>query len=162
VGDGELKCDIEAQIAALGMTSFVRLVGRLSPTEVVEELQRASALILPSCTAKDGCMEGLPNAGVEAMASGLPVIATQHSGIPEAVRYTVSGWLAPEADPKALADRIRQLASSQRLWLRLSEEGRRIAQTHFHLPTQNMRLEELYKSLVHRGSDSDSKLTKFA
>ena len=51
-------------------------------------------------------------------------------------------------DPEALADRIQRLASDQDLWTRLSEEGRQIARTYFHLPTQNAKLEALYASLV--------------
>lgn len=148
VGDGELERDIRIQIDALGMTRSIEIVGRLSPTAIIKEMRQADALMLPSCTASDGCMEGLPNVAVEAMAAGLPVIGTRHSGIPEALRYRERGWLAPEADPEALADRIQRLASDQDLWTRLSEEGRQIARTDFHLPTQNAKLEALYASLV--------------
>jgi len=150
LGDGELRGVIERQIQDLEISGNVEVLGFRDPAEVVREMRDAHALILPSSTARDGGVEGLPTVAVEAMASGLPVIGTRHGGIPEALRYTEADWLAQEGDVEGLANRIERLASDAGLWRRLSEEGRRIAQEYFHLPTQNLRLETLYREMLIR------------
>jgi colanic acid/amylovoran biosynthesis glycosyltransferase len=154
LGDGELRGVIEQQIEELEISPNVELLGWRDPTVVLREMRDAHALILPSSTAVDGGVEGLPTVAVEAMASGLPVIGTRHGGIPEALRYTEADWLAQEGDVQGLADRIERLASDVGLWRRLSEEGQRIAQQFFHLPTQNRRLETLYRELLMRQDTS--------
>jgi colanic acid/amylovoran biosynthesis glycosyltransferase len=150
LGDGELRGVIERQIQELEISGNVELLGWRDPAEVVREMWDAHALILPSSTARDGGVEGLPTVAVEAMASGLPVIGTRHGGIPEALRYTEADWLAQEGDVQGLANRIERLACDVGLWRRLSEEGQRIAQEYFHLPTQNLRLETLYREVLIR------------
>ncbi|MCV5366492.1 glycosyltransferase, partial [Escherichia coli] len=73
--------------------------------QVKEVLEQADVFLLPSITGRDGDMEGIPVALMEAMAVGIPVISTVHSGIPELVESGKSGWLAPENDEQALAER---------------------------------------------------------
>jgi len=150
IGDGELRGAIERQIQELEISGNVEVLGWRDPAEVVREMRDAHALILPSSTARDGGVEGLPTVAVEAMASGLPVIGTRHGGIPEALRYTEPDWLAQEGDVEGFASRIERLASDVGLWRRLSGEGQRIAQQYFHLPTQNLRLETLYREVLIR------------
>jgi colanic acid/amylovoran biosynthesis glycosyltransferase len=150
IGDGELRGAIQRYVEELGITGNVELLGWEEPAAVIREMQSAHALIVPSSTTTNGAVEGLPNVAVEAMASGLPVIGTYHGGIPEAFRYSEADWLAPEADVEALAKRIERLAGDVQLWTRVSEEGQRVAQQHFHLPTQNRKLEALYRKLIRR------------
>ena len=69
-------------------------------------LDEADVFLLPSVTGADGDMEGIPVALMEAMAVGIPVISTVHSGIPELVESGKSGWLVPENDAQALAERL--------------------------------------------------------
>jgi glycosyltransferase involved in cell wall biosynthesis len=139
---------LERQIAALGLAGRTQLLGRLSPTEVLQQMLSADVLLLPSRTAPDGGVEGLPNVAVEAMACGLPVVATHHGGIPEALGYAESGWLVPEGDVAGIHGRIERLLADAALWRRLSEEGRAIARRDFHLPTQSVRLRGLYEELI--------------
>lgn len=150
LGDGELRGVIQRQVEALEISGNVELLGWRDPADVVREMRDAHALILPSNTARDGGVEGLPTVAAEAMASGLPVIGTRHGGIPEALRYTEDDWLVEEGDVQGLANRIERLASDVGLWRRLSEEGQRIAQQYFHLPTQNLKLETLYREVLIR------------
>ena len=72
-------------------------------------LERADVFLLPSITGTDGDMEGIPVALMEAMAVGIPVVSTVHSGIPELVESGKTGWLVPENDAQALAERLAAL-----------------------------------------------------
>ena len=98
----------------------------------------------PSETGRDGNQEGVPNAMLEAMATGLPIFATLHGGIPEAVEQGVSGALVDECDDEALAKAMISAAQDPR---RLSQMGRAAAQQvaqKFERAEQTRRLEEIY------------------
>lgn len=150
VGEGPLRRDLEDQIAAAGLAASVEMLGRRTPDQVLAELGRAHALLAPSHTAPDGDAEGLPNVVVEALAAGIPVVATMHGGIPEAVRYSEPRWLVAEGDLSGFSQRLTRLASEPGLWQRLSAEGKYIARSDFHLVTQNRRLEEVYLAILNR------------
>ena len=91
--------------------------------EVKAMLDDADVFLLPSVTGADGDMEGIPVALMEAMAVGIPVVSTLHSGIPELVEADKSGWLVPENDARALAQRLAAFSNwTPTNWLRLSNE----------------------------------------
>ncbi len=100
-GDGEMRAEIEAAIAAAGLQAHVRITGWIGSEQVRDELLAARALVLPSFA------EGLPVVIMEAMAIGRPVISTYVAGIPELVRDGVDGWLVPAGDVEALADAMQ-------------------------------------------------------
>lgn len=106
VGDGELRPQIEALIAAQGMAGAVRLLGWQDEAGVRAALDGAHALAAPSFA------EGLPVVIMEAMARARPVIATYIAGIPELVRPGAEGWLVPAGDAEALAQAMLQAAAS--------------------------------------------------
>ena len=112
-------------------------------------MQRASLLAAPSLTARNGDAEGLPTVIVEAAASSLPVVGTRHSGIPEAVVDGQTGFLVPEGDPEALAERIALLLGSAQLRERMDRPARAMAEAKFDLRRQTARLEALYDRLTH-------------
>jgi colanic acid/amylovoran/stewartan biosynthesis glycosyltransferase WcaL/AmsK/CpsK len=124
VGDGPLKQKLELQVEKLGLAERVRLVGAQSHAQVQQALDRANILLAPCVTARDGDQEGIPNVLREAMAVGLPVIATHHSGIPELVEDGVSGYLVPERDPAAIVRAVRHLADHPEQWLPLARAAR--------------------------------------
>ena len=95
-GDGEMRGEIEAAIAALGVGAQVRITGWIGSDQVRDEILAARALVLPSFA------EGLPVVIMEAMALGRPVITTYVAGIPELVRTGATGWLVPAGDVEAL------------------------------------------------------------
>lgn len=98
VGDGEMRDDIEAAVARLGLGDVVTLAGWKTPAEVRREIEASRAFILPSYA------EGLPVSIMEAMVLARPVISTYVAGIPELVVPEENGWLAPAGDAAALAD----------------------------------------------------------
>ncbi len=104
-GDGELRSQIEARIAALGLKDRVRITGWISSPQVREELLAARVLVQPSF------QEGLPVVIMEAMALGRPVISTYVAGIPELVLPGVNGWLVPTGQVEALAHAMAEAAA---------------------------------------------------
>lgn len=100
VGDGEMRADIETEIARLGLNAHVALAGWRTPAQVRAEIEASRAFVLPSYA------EGLPVSIMEAMLLGRPVISTYVAGIPELVVPGENGWLAPAGDAEALADAI--------------------------------------------------------
>ncbi len=98
VGDGAMRGDIEAAVAANGLEADVTLAGWKTPAEVRAEIEASRAFILPSYA------EGLPVSIMEAMVLERPVISTFVAGIPELVIPGETGWLAPAADARRLAD----------------------------------------------------------
>jgi len=130
VGEGPLRGELEALARSLGIADRVRFAGWCTPAEVAAAMAEADLLVVPSVTAADGDMEGMPLVILEAMATGLPVVGTRHSGIPEIVLDGITGRIVPERDPAALAGAIASLAdpSNRR---ELGEAGHRRAIAHF-------------------------------
>lgn len=110
IGDGPLRGELESLARELGLQQRVEFAGWLPFDAIAAELARADALLAPSVTASDGDMEGLPLVVIEAMATGLPVIGSAHSGIPEVVVDGVTGFVVPERDAVGLAAAIDRLA----------------------------------------------------
>lgn len=150
VGEGPLRPSLERRARSLGVESRVRFTGALPPGEVLRWMQRAWLLAAPSVTAGDGDAEGLPTVLCEAAAAGLPVVATRHSGIPEAVSEGETGLLSPERDVALLARNLSLLLASP--WMRESMAGaaRLRALDRFNLARQTERLEGYYDYLTGR------------
>lgn len=119
-GDGSLRRETEAKAAALGIAERVRFLG--ARTDVAEMLAACDLFVLASD------WEGSPVSILEAMASGLPVIATAVGGVPELVEDGVSGLLAPPGDAVALAAALRRLASDPEARRRFGQAGRERAE----------------------------------
>jgi glycosyltransferase involved in cell wall biosynthesis len=124
IGDGPDRDALAARIAEHDLTGRVALVGRLTSDAVARELADADVLVAPSVPTRGGKREGIPVVLMEAMAAGLPVVASRLSGIPELVTDGVSGLLVPPGDPTALADALQRLAGDADLRSRLGDEGR--------------------------------------
>lgn len=139
IGDGPLWANIEQQIQHLGLEQSVTLCGPLTSDEVAIRLGKADAFILPSVTASNGDMEGIPVALMEAMAKGLLVFSTRHSGIPELVEDGVNGYLVAENDAAQLAERIghtfEQQTGEQRQLI--ADAARRTVETDFNVKLLN-------------------------
>ncbi|MFK7837218.1 MAG: glycosyltransferase [Sulfitobacter sp.] len=119
IGDGEMRGEIEALIAAHGLQSRVTLTGWVDEARIRAELGNAHALVMPSFA------EGLPMVVMEAMAAARPVIATYIAGTPELVREGKTGWLVPAGDVAAFAEAMDTLAKTPRAKLQKMGEAAR-------------------------------------
>jgi colanic acid/amylovoran biosynthesis glycosyltransferase len=146
IGDGPLRGALERQGQKLG--ERVRFLGTLPADEVANWMRRASVLAAPSVTAADGDAEGLPNVVVEAAASGLPVVGTNHSGIPEAIEDGNSGFLVAEGDSGALAARLAELLGSESMRSEMGIAARRLAERKFNRQLLTDRLEAIYDEVA--------------
>ncbi|KGJ03788.1 Glycosyltransferase involved in cell wall bisynthesis [Paracoccus halophilus] len=139
VGDGELRPEIEALVAANGMAGAVRLLGWQDETGVRAAMNAAHALVTPSFA------EGLPVVIMEAMACARPVIATYIAGIPELVRPGQEGWLIPAGDPDALARTMLEAAETGRDQLeRMGASARTRVTARHDINASAARLAELF------------------
>jgi colanic acid/amylovoran biosynthesis glycosyltransferase len=142
IGDGPLRARLEGRAG-----EGVRFLGARPPEEVAAWMKRAALLAAPSVTARDGDAEGLPNAIVEAAASGLAAIGTHHGGIPEAIVDGETGFLVPERDPDLLAARMLTLLGDADLRRRMGAAARALAERKFDFARQMERLETIYDEL---------------
>jgi colanic acid/amylovoran biosynthesis glycosyltransferase len=110
----------------------------------------AHLFMLPSVTAKDGDQEGIPTVLLEASSTGLPVLSTWHSGIPDAVVDGETGYLVPERDVEALADRLHHLLEDPGLWGTLGRNGRRHIEDSYNVRTLTLELVQHYRDVIER------------
>ncbi|MHA0906967.1 glycosyltransferase, partial [Enterobacter hormaechei] len=115
IGEGPLLDGLKAQVTSLGLDQTVTFTGALPHVDVMAWMRKASMLVLPSITAKTGDAEGLGMVLLEAAVTGVPVIGTQHGGIPEAIIDEQTGFLVKERDDKQLADRISYLSNNENI-----------------------------------------------
>lgn len=124
VGGGPDRDMLAARIADLGLGERVTLAGQMTSGAVAEELAAADVLVAPSVPTRGGKREGIPVVLMEAMATGLPVVASRLSGIPELVTDGVDGLLVPPGEAEAIADALERLASDPDLRRTLGNAGR--------------------------------------
>jgi len=133
VGDGPDREALARRAAELGVAARVDLAGARTRGEVAQMLAAADVLAAPSVPTRSGKREGIPVALMEAMASGVPVVASRISGIPELVEDGVSGLLVPPGDPGALADALASLCGNPPLAIRLTRVARAKVEREFDL-----------------------------
>lgn len=146
IGDGPLRGSLEA--LASGLLKKYQFLGTQTPDACKDWISRAKVLVVPSVTAESGDSEGLPTVMLEAQAMGLPVVASIHAGIPEAVIHGETGFLAPERDWEQMAQFISQLLANRELWQRFSINGQERIRLHFDLHNQCRGLENLYQTVI--------------
>lgn len=125
LGEGAHRPALEAAIAAGGLQDVVHLHGVATQKQIIAALHRADIGLAPSVTSQAGDQDAPVNTLKEKMATGLPVIATRHGGIPELVIDGVNGRLVPEHDPRAIAQAIVDLLGRQETWTELGQAGRK-------------------------------------
>ena len=145
-GDGDQKEAILERIANLGIQDRVELKGAIEHHRIPGALRSAGIFVLPCVVTADQDRDGIPNTIIEAMATGVPVISTSISGIPEAVRDGQSGLLVPERDAERLAGAIERMIADDDLRERCAREGRRIAESCFSIEATGRALAALLRS----------------
>jgi len=136
VGDGELKNVVSRKIDQLGLSKRVFLMGER--TEIPEILAASDIFVLPSQ------WEGLPYTIIEAMMSGLPVVATKVGGIPELVEDGVTGFLVSPNNVDLLISAIRKLVEAPLLRMKMGKAARTKALENFTLERMLDETEQVY------------------
>ncbi len=154
VGDGEERENLAQQIAAAALEGSVRLIGSLPQSEVVREMRSAALLACPCVVGSDGNRDGLPTVLLEAMALGLPCVATDVTGIPELVRDGETGFLVPDGDPEALSDAIVRALDDADLRQRLSRQARALIEREFDVTRNAAALREVFAAAMTGGADA--------
>ncbi|RGE24403.1 colanic acid biosynthesis glycosyltransferase WcaL [Leucobacter sp. wl10] len=130
-GGGELDAHLAGRVRALGLDAVVRMPGPLNQDEIAALLRDADVFAAPCVIGEDGNADGLPTVLLEAMASGVPCIATRVTGIPEAVIDGVTGILCEPGDAAGLAEAIRAFAGDEIDRIALSRSARALIE-HAH------------------------------
>ena len=151
-GEGPMLDQLHKLARELNIEGRVSFTGFVSPEQLRDIYYRSHIFLHPSQTGHDGNQEGIPNSMLEAMATGLPVFATQHGGIPEAIEHGVSGVLVPERDYEGLAGVLLNAAQDFDLLSRIARSGAEVVRKNFDLYTQARRLEDIYLRLIGSGA----------
>ena len=133
-GDGPSKQHLEALAKELEISHQVKFLGFLTEREIINELQKADLFVLPSF------VEGLPVSAMEAMAVGVPVIATNIAGTSELVEDGQTGVLVRPSDPQALADAVIRLIGDYKFRLRGAELARQKVIDEFDIDKETAKL----------------------
>ena len=149
-GEGPLLRELESLARELKIAERVSFTGFVSQEQLREIYYRSHIFLHPSQTGKDGNQEGIPNSMLEAMATGLPVFATEHGGIPEAIENGVSGVLVPERDEFALVETLLEAVQDPRALSDIAQTGADAVRKKFDLQQQAHRLEEIYLRVAGR------------
>lgn len=143
-GTGPMLEELKHTAASLGIAERVHFAGFVTQPEL-RKLEAASQFFLhPSELGPDGDQEGVPNAMLEAMASGLPVLATHHGGIPEAVENGISAVLVAERDADSLAREMIGLGEDAARYAAMGAAAAKRVAAEFDLGVQTRRLEGIY------------------
>ncbi|HCG76369.1 MAG: hypothetical protein CO162_02405 [bacterium (Candidatus Ratteibacteria) CG_4_9_14_3_um_filter_41_21] len=140
VGEGPLKEKLKKEAINLEISSQVSFLGKRK--DIPEILSQSVLFVLPSLR------EGLPLTILEAIAVGLPVIATEVGGIPEAVIDKETGFLVPPENAEALAEAIINLLKNPKMMEEMGQKGRKIFEEKFTTQIMIGKLENLYQKLI--------------
>ncbi len=139
VGDGPDRSRLESRARSMGLGDRVEFVGAKSQSEVAKLLSSAEIFVLPSFA------EGVPVVIMEALGSGVPVVASFVGGIPELIEHDKTGFLVRPGDPVRLAEHIEALATDPDLRNRLGRAGRAKVEAEFNSTTEAAKLDRLFE-----------------
>ena len=148
IGDGDDRDDILALIRELGLEDCAQWLGAQPHHVVLEHFRRSHLFVLGCEIAKNGDRDGIPNVLVESMAMGVPVVATDVSGIPELVASGETGLLTPPKDPRALADAMTRLLTDEPLRARVIDAALAKVRADFDNQDHIKDLADLYRAHV--------------
>ena len=149
IGDGLQKDEILHFIHTHNLQKYIVLLGYQPHWVFVNELQTAHIYLQPSVTAQNGDSEGgAPTTLLEAQACGVPVVSSLHADIPEVVLDGTSGFLVPERDSAAIADRLEYLIAHQEIWAAMGNDGRKHIELNYNISKEIVKLESVYNNLL--------------
>ncbi len=148
LGDGEERASLERAAAQAELGASFEFRGAVTQEEVIEALRGTAVVAAPCVVGEDGNQDALPTILLEALASGVPSVATPVGGIPEIVRDGIEGRLVPAGDAEALASALDELHAAPRERDRMGLAGRRRAEELFDLRKNVARLASLFEGSV--------------
>jgi colanic acid/amylovoran biosynthesis glycosyltransferase len=143
-GEGPLRPELGQLAAELGVADKVFFPGFISQTQLRDLFYQSHIFLHPSEVGGDGNQEGVPNSMLEAMASGLPVFATEHGGIPEAIENERSGILVKERDDAALVQALLNWTAEPGALQVIAQNGAEVVRERFERTGQTRQLEDYY------------------
>lgn len=146
-GDGPLKKELVTLVSELHIEEHVKFAGAIDQKEIAELYQQTHLFLLASATARNGDKEGQGLVLQEAQTCGIPVISTVHNGIPESVLDGQSGYLVPEKDVDALAEKLTYLIEHPETWPEMGRKGREFVEKKFDIKLLNQKLVQIYVAL---------------
>lgn len=147
-GDGKRLPRLKEFVNEAGLSDCVTFHGFTDNVEIYEALHNHDILLVPSVQAKDGDREGLPQTTVEGMATGIPVIASNHAGLPELVINEETGLQVPSRNSDALKDAVIRLYKNEDLVQKISLGGRLMVEKEHDINRQIKKTEDLYRQLI--------------
>jgi glycosyltransferase involved in cell wall biosynthesis len=148
LGEGEERKALRRLRGELGLKRHIEFLGATDHAGVRAEMARADLLLQSSVTPESGDTEGIPNVVVEAQATGLPVLATRHGGIVEAVRDGETGILVAERDDSAMTAALLDLVANRQRRLSMGRAARGFVESRFDFDTQVTEHVSIYRGLI--------------
>jgi glycosyltransferase involved in cell wall biosynthesis len=149
-GYGDLRAELERRAAELGILASVRFPGQLERERAARYVAAADVYVVPSIRDQRGNVDGLPNALLEGMGAGRPIVASRVAGIPDVIGDGAHGLLTPERDPAALAAAISRLLADRALAERLGAAARRRVQQELTWDIAAERFEQAYQKALRK------------
>ena len=149
VGDGPLRPKLESLISSMGLQETVKFHGAQNGASVKRLMGESHLFVLASASV-DGDGEGQGLVLQEAQACGLPVVATRHGGLPEGLLDGKSGFLVPERDVDALAERLTFLIEHPQIWPAMGRHGREFVESRYDIRRLNQELVHIYAQAIDR------------
>jgi glycosyltransferase involved in cell wall biosynthesis len=144
-GDGDLDAELRERARAAGLGDRVQFLGNLSQDEVGAHLAAADVVVIPSVRDDSGNVDGLPNIVLEALATGVAVVATAAGGIGTVVEHERTGLVVPERSARGIAEAVVRLGADADLRARLGEAARAMVAARFGWGRVAERFEAAYR-----------------